>query len=82
MDAEPRGILYLQPFLRSQINVNKAGAFAPASFLFCRIQHVLDKNPVPAGWVIHQYMRHRTNQFSVLNDGTAAHALHDATGGI
>ena len=41
--------------------------------LSCRIQHILDKNPVPSRRIIDQHMGHRTHQFSVLDDWTAAH---------
>ena len=47
--------------------------FAPVILLSCRIQHILYKNSVSPRRVSHQYMSHRANQLSVLDDGTAAH---------
>ena len=41
--------------------------------LSCRIQHILDKNPIPPRWIIHQHMGHRAHQPAVLDDGAAAH---------
>ena len=49
------------------------GCFAPDFRSLCRIQHVLNKNPIPPCRIIHQHMGHRTHQLAVLNDGTAAH---------
>ena len=47
--------------------------FALVILLSCRIQHILYKNSVSPRRVSHQYMSHRANQLSVLDDGTAAH---------
>ena len=43
-------------------------------------QHGLCKNTVASCRVIDQHMGHCTHQPSVLQDGTAAHPLHDAAG--
>ena len=39
----------------------------------CRLQHILDKDPVPPCGVIHQYMGDRADEFAVLNNGTSTH---------
>ena len=44
-----------------------------------RLQHILYKNPIPLLRVVHEHMRHGSDQLSVLNNRAAAHALHDAT---
>ena len=44
-----------------------------SNHLPCRIQHILNKYPIPTCRVIHQNMGHRAHQFSVLNNGAAAH---------
>ena len=41
--------------------------------LACCGQHVFNEDAVAAGGVVYQHMGHRTYQFAVLNDGTAAH---------
>ena len=41
--------------------------------LSCRIQHILNKNSVTSGRVIHKHMGDCTNKLPVLDDGTAAH---------
>ena len=38
-----------------------------------RVQHILNKNPVPRSRIVHQYMGHRTHKFSVLQNGASAH---------
>ena len=38
-----------------------------------RLQHIFLKNPVPPRWIIHQDMGHGAHEFSVLDDGGAAH---------
>ena len=38
-----------------------------------RVQHILDKNPVPRSRIVHQHMGHGTYQLTVLNDGTSRH---------
>ena len=43
------------------------------AFLSRRIQHIFNKDPVSSRRVIHQHVGHRTHQFPVLNDRTAAH---------
>ena len=46
----------------------------------CLFQHGLCKNTVASCRVIDQHMGHCTHQPSVLQDGAAAHPLHDAAG--
>ena len=38
-----------------------------------RIQHILNKNPIPSRRVIHQDVRHRAHQLAVLDYGRTAH---------
>ena len=38
-----------------------------------RVQHILDKNPIAAGGVIHKDVGHRADQSAVLNDRRAGH---------
>ena len=38
-----------------------------------RVQHILDKNAVARGRVIHQHMGHGAYQLTVLNNRTSAH---------
>ena len=33
-----------------------------------RVQHILNKNPIPSRRIIYEDVSHRTNQFSILND--------------
>ena len=48
--------------------------------LLCLFQHGLGKDAVAPGRVVDQHMGHRAHQPPVLQDGAAAHALHDAAG--
>ena len=52
--------------------------FTSGKNLSRRIQHILNKNPIPSRRIIYQHMRHRSNELPILNDRAAAHALHDA----
>ena len=54
------------------LSSKKTGAFAPV-FLFRRIQHILDKDPVAPGGVIDQNMGDGSHQPAVLYNRTAAH---------
>ena len=45
----------------------------PRSFLSRRIQHILNKYPVPSRRIIYQNMGHCAHQLAILNDGAAAH---------
>ena len=45
-----------------------------SNHLSCRIQHILNKDPIPSRRIIHQHMDDRANQFTVLNDWRTAHA--------
>ena len=38
-----------------------------------RLQHILDKDPVPRRRIVHQHMGHRPNQPAVLQDRAARH---------
>ena len=49
------------------------GENAPCLFLSYRVQHIFDKNSVAFRRTIYQNMRYRSNDFSVLDNGTAAH---------
>ena len=53
---------------------------SPRFSLSRRIQHIFDKNSVPSRRVIYKNVRHGANQFTILNDGTAAHTLDNAAG--
>ena len=53
---------------------------AYALFLPRRIQHVLNKDAIPQGWVIDQDVGHGADEFAVLQYGAAGHALDDAAG--
>lgn len=41
-------------------------------------QHILNKDPIPRRGVVDEHVGHCPHQLAVLNDGRAAHALHDA----
>ena len=43
-------------------------------------EHVFNKYPVPSGGVLDEYVGYGSYQFSVLEDGTAAHTLDDSSG--
>ena len=47
---------------------------------FCLFEHRLGENPIASGGVIDQNMGHSTHEAPILEDGTSAHALHDAAG--
>ena len=38
-----------------------------------RLQHILDKDPVPRRRIVHQHMAHRADQPAVLQDRAAGH---------
>ena len=38
-----------------------------------RVQHILDKNPVPRSRIVHQHMGHGAYQLAVLNNRASAH---------
>ena len=38
-----------------------------------RVQHILNKNPVPRSRIVHQYMGHGAYQLTVLNNRASAH---------
>ena len=44
------------------------------SSLCCCVQHVLNKNAVACGGVVHKDMGHGAHQFAVLDNRTAGHA--------
>ena len=48
--------------------------------LCCRVQHVFDEDTISGGGVVHQLMCHRADEFTILDNGTAAHALDNAAG--
>ena len=41
------------------------------------LHHILCKNPISPGGILHKHMGYGTCQLPVLEDGTAAHALHN-----
>ena len=47
-----------------------------------RVQHVFDKDPVAGIRVIYKDMGDGADEFAILDDGTAAHALDDASGDL
>ena len=58
----------------SMVRMKKTEAYRPClNHLSGCIQHVFYKNPVPSRRVIHKHVGHRTHQFAVLNNRTAAH---------
>ena len=59
----------LKSFLKILIEVQYYGT----PLLPRRVQHILNKNPVPRSRIVHQHMGHRPDQFSVLEDGRARH---------
>ena len=38
-----------------------------------RVQHILNKNPVPRSRIVHQHMGHSAYQLAVLNNRASAH---------
>ena len=38
-----------------------------------RVQHILNKNPVPRSRIVHQHMGHGAYQLAVLNNRASAH---------
>ena len=57
------------------------GANLPLSFLLFRgFEHILNENSIPSCRVVHKNMRYRADEFTILNDRTAAHTLHNAAG--
>ena len=59
-------------FLSESVEIN--AKYTISSFPF---HHVFDVDTVPPRRVAHQHVGHRANDFSVLDNGAAAHALHD-----
>ena len=49
-------------------------------FLFRRCQHLFDEDAVAAGGVVDEDMGDRADEFAVLENGRAAHPLHNAAG--
>ena len=47
-----------------------------------RGQHILQEDTVSLRRVCHQHMSHSSHQPSVLQNGAAAHPLHDASSGL
>ena len=47
-----------------------------------RGQHILQEDTVSLRRVCHQHMSHGSHQPSVLQNGAAAHPLHDASSGL
>ena len=45
--------------------------------LFCRWEHIFDKDSVAAGGVVYKYMGYRADDLAVLQNRAAAHALHN-----
>ena len=43
-------------------------------------QHILHQNPIPTRRILNKNVRDCSDEFSVLDDGAAAHALDDPTG--
>ena len=59
----------LKSFLKILIEVQYYGT----PLLPRRVQHILDKNPVPRSRIVHQYMGHGAYQLAVLNNRASAH---------
>ena len=45
--------------------------FYGTPLLTSRVQHILDKNPVPRSRIVHQHMGHGAYQLAVLDGGTS-----------
>ena len=43
-------------------------------------QHILHQNPIPSRRILNKNVRDCSDEFSVLDDGAAAHALDDPAG--
>ena len=43
-------------------------------YLGCCIEHIFDEDAVASGGVVYENMGHSAYQFTVLDEGTAAHA--------
>ena len=39
----------------------------------CGIEHILDENTIPFGWLVDQDVGHSAHQLPVLEDGRSAH---------
>ena len=59
----------LKSFLKILIEVQYYGT----PLLPRRVQHILDKNPVPRSRIVHQHMGHGAYQLAVLNNRASAH---------
>ena len=44
------------------------------------LQHPVDVQPVALGWVADEHVGYRADDPAILDNGAAAHALHDAAG--
>jgi len=51
---------------RYEVISRKAKARALAFSLSRRIQHILNKDPIPLGRIVDQYVRHRSDELAVL----------------
>ena len=38
---------------------------------FRRIQHILNENSIPLGWICNEHVRHRADELAVLDDRRA-----------
>ena len=47
--------------------------FYGTPLLTSRVQHILDKDPVPRSRIVHQHMGHGAYQLAVLNNRASAH---------
>ena len=54
-------------------NKKDRGKLPLSNCLPCRIQHIFYENTVTTGGGVDEDMSYGTNQFAVLDDGTAAH---------
>ena len=52
-------------------NIKRAAICRP---LCHRIQHIFNKDAVAHGGIVHQHVGHSTDEFAVLDNGTAGHA--------
>ena len=43
-------------------------------------QHIFNEDTITHRRVVNQHMRHRANQFAVLNNGAAGHSLYNTAG--
>jgi len=44
-----------------------------SNHLSCRLQHILDEDPVPTAGLVYKNVGHGANELAVLNDRAAAH---------